>query len=230
MGLILNIDTTYEVGSIAIAKNGEVLGESMHSEQRDHAGWLQEAIGSLAERISIKLSEVDAIAVTGGPGSYTGIRVGLASAKGLCYALNIPMIQINTLECMFHALRDKEDLKLAESTTLYCPMIDARREEVWMGIFHEKGQVLLNTGPQILTNFEFNKYLTGGELICYGSGADKYNYLLNMPKIKILPSFTYKASDMVNLSENLYHSKKFTDLIYSEPYYLKEFYTNSLKS
>lgn len=222
---ILNIDTTHEVGSVAIGKDGVVINELTHSEQRDHAGWIQDAIKEIINLSELKFEDLDAIAVTGGPGSYTGIRVGLATAKGLCYALKIPLIQINTLDLMYWTIRELRK----EVADFYCPMIDARREEVWMGCFDEKGGEILEKGPQILTNFDFNKILTTGNILCFGSGATKYNYLLNSANIKVLSSFVYKASDMVTLSENFYRTENYSDLFYSEPYYLKEFYTNTNK-
>lgn len=228
MAIILNIDTTHEVGSIALGKDGVLLAEMIHTEQRDHAGWLQSAIKELLEGQSISFKDLDAIAVTGGPGSYTGIRVGLSSAKGLCYTLNIPMIQINTLELMVDALKSQHPELGADDTILYNPMIDARREEVWMGIFGSKSENLVPSGTHLLTDFEFNKYLTKGKIIHFGSGADKYNYLLNKPGSEIMLGFIYKATDMINISENFYETENFTDLIYSEPYYLKEFYSNTL--
>jgi tRNA threonylcarbamoyladenosine biosynthesis protein TsaB len=230
MAVILNIDTTHETGSVSVGKDGKLLHELTHTEMRDHAGWLQNAIGSVLELAGVAFSDIDAIAVTGGPGSYTGIRVGLASAKGLAYALKRPMIQINTLKLMANTVRLRYTDHIRGDNVLLCPMIDARREEVWMGIYGVSGEIILTEGPQILTNFDFNKCLTKGSLLFFGSGADKYNYLFNSVESEVLSGFVYTASDMINISENYYKAEKFADLFYSEPYYLKEFYTYSKNS
>lgn len=230
MAVILNIDTTHEIGSVSVGKDGKLLDELTHTEMRDHAGWLQNAIREVLELAGIAFSDIDAIAVTGGPGSYTGIRVGLASAKGLAYALKKPMIQINTLELMAKAAQQRYHSRFMEGSVLLCPMIDARREEVWMAIYKVNGEIVLPAGPQILTKFDFNKYLTRESLLFLGSGADKYNYLFDSVKSEVLSGFVYTASDMIAISENYYESEKFADLFYSEPYYLKEFYAYSKNS
>ncbi len=133
MGLILNIDTATETAQVSFAKDGKVLQSLTNELQKDHASFLQTAIQQLAKKNNLILTDVDGIAVTAGPGSYTGIRVGMASAKGLCYALNKPLIAINTLQVLTVAAQ--QELNNA-SEILFCPMIDARRMEVFTAIYN----------------------------------------------------------------------------------------------
>src|SRR5687767_1657626 len=130
MALILNIDTAMELASICLSDEKEVLSFSENRDQKDHAGWLQPAIKQVMDDAGFSLSELAAIAVTSGPGSYTGLRVGLSSAKGLCFALKLPLITVNTLEAMAQAVP-------SEAAALRCPMIDARRMEVFTAIYDD---------------------------------------------------------------------------------------------
>ena len=136
MALILNIDTSTEKASICIASNGVSTALLENAQQKEHAGWIHPAIEELLEQTKYTLHDLEAIAVTAGPGSYTGLRVGMATAKGLCYALNIPLITENTLRAMALASRQAYDGKINLENILFCPMIDARRMEVFTALFN----------------------------------------------------------------------------------------------
>src|SRR3954463_10682013 len=139
MSFILNIDTSIESAAVCIAENGTELHTISNSTKKDHATFLHNAIKNIIEITSIGLQSLDAIAVANGPGSYTGLRVGLATAKGLCYALNKPLILLNTLEVMAHAaIKETFNTRHSVADILYCPMIDARRMEVFTGIYNEQ--------------------------------------------------------------------------------------------
>src|ERR1051325_9884884 len=131
MALILNIDTAIETASICLSEDKNVLKFAINENQKDHAAWLSVAIKTLMKEAGIQLNQLNTIAVTIGPGSYTGLRVGLSAAKGLCYALNIPLITIGTLEMMAMAAKE-------EPVDLLCPMIDARRLEVFTAVYNKK--------------------------------------------------------------------------------------------
>src|SRR5579872_6938935 len=124
MALILNIDTATEEAGISLAADGEVMAMAVNPQQRDHAAWLHSAVEKMMHDAGTRITDLQAVAVTAGPGSYTGLRVGMAAAKGFCYALNIPLITENTLKVMAMAARDQ-----TVSEGLLCPMIDARRME-----------------------------------------------------------------------------------------------------
>src|SRR5215208_5364975 len=128
MSFILNIDTALETASVSLANNGRMLQSLVSESQKDHASWLHPAIKILLEKQGIGMDQLVAVGVSNGPGSYTGLRVGLSTAKGFCYALNIPLITIGTLKLMAFSARD-------EAEDLICPMIDARRMEVYTAIY-----------------------------------------------------------------------------------------------
>ncbi len=225
MALILNIDTTHETGSIALGKNGICIDALTHNEMKDHAGWIQPAIQILLSRSNISFNELDAVSVTAGPGSYTGIRVGMATAKGLCYTLNKPLILINTLQLMAAAVLQRTELAAESAEMLLAPMIDARREEVWTGVFDQKGNEIIRCGVKKLDENSFNETLTMASVLFFGSGSDKWKRLCADPRARFISGFVYTATDMCGLSENYYQKAYFADLLYSEPYYLKEFFT-----
>lgn len=229
MALILNIDTATEHASVCISENGNMPGIEKSFEQKDHASFIQPAIKKLFENIHQKILSIDAIAVTAGPGSYTGLRVGLATAKGLCYALNKPLILLNTLEVMAQAALNRQlatsNKQRGETASfLYCPMIDARRMEVFTALYAEQLQNILPPAAIILTENSFKEYLDKQSIIFSGSGSGKFKKILQHPNA-IFSDIQHSAEDMIVLSEQLFSHKKFADLAYCEPFYLKEFFT-----
>ena len=232
MSLILNIDTASENAHVSLAKDGLVLHVLSSASQKEHASFLQTAIQQLTKVANINLKEIDAVAVTAGPGSYTGLRVGMASAKGLCYALKIPFITIGTLEVLtVSALQHYSPA--ADENILFCPMIDARRKEVFTAIYEHDLNLYLHPCAMILDEFSFEKELLNNKIIFFGSGSEKWknvcphNYRDTnaiFKSVSILPESLSKSSN------NLFLKKKFTDLAYSEPFYLKEFQSVILTS
>lgn len=218
MGLILNIDTSLETASVSIAKDGVILSALTNEVQKEHASFLHIAINELLKKNSVKAAELDAIAVTEGPGSYTGLRVGMASAKGMSYALSKPFITVGTLEAM--AL---QSILTINEEVMYCPLIDARRMEVYTAIYDHRLEVLLQPCAMILTENSFSEQLAKGKIIFTGSGAQKW---------KTLTSSVHAAFEDVKeittaisiLSEKKFSQKKFINLAHSEPLYIKEFY------
>jgi tRNA threonylcarbamoyladenosine biosynthesis protein TsaB len=220
MGLILNIDTATEHAHVSVAKDGHVLHSICSESQKEHAFFLQNAIQQLIKLTSLNLKDIDAVAVTAGPGSYTGLRVGMASAKGLCYALKKSLITISTLEVLTASA--VQLFPPGNENLLYCPMIDARRMEVFTAIYQHDLSVLMNPCAMILDEFSFEKELLKNEITFFGNGSDKWKLVCKQAnaifkEVSILPEALSKSSNKL-LSE-----KKFTDLAYSEPFYLKEF-------
>lgn len=222
MSLILNIDTASENAHVSLAKDGLILHLLSNESQKEHASFLQTAIQQLTKSAGINLKTIDAVAVTAGPGSYTGLRVGMASAKGLCYALKKPLITIGTLEVLTaSALQlfptDNEDI-------FYCPMMDARRMEVFTAVYKHDLSIQLQPCPMILDEFSFEKYLLKNKIVFFGSGSVKWKLVCKhanavFETVSILPESMSKSSG------TLFLEKKFTELAYSEPLYLKEFQT-----
>ena len=222
MGLILNIDTASENAHVSFAKDGLLLHALSSESQKEHASFLQTAIQQLTTLTAINLKDVDAVAVTAGPGSYTGLRVGMASAKGLCYALKKPLITIGTLEVL--TVSALQLFPPGKENLLYCPIIDARRLEVFTAIYQPDCKLYLQPCAMILDEFSFEKELMQSKIIFFGSGSDKWKLMCKhenaiFKTVSILPEAMCKSTN------TLFSEKKFTELAYSEPFYLKDFQT-----
>ncbi|MGI8582598.1 MAG: tRNA (adenosine(37)-N6)-threonylcarbamoyltransferase complex dimerization subunit type 1 TsaB, partial [Chitinophagaceae bacterium] len=175
MAIILNIDTATENATISISEKDKAIDAVTNRNQKDHASFLQPAIKNLLQRAGLSINKLNAVAVTAGPGSYTGLRVGMASAKGLCYALNIPMITINTLQVMaFSCIKEMQ-----EQSALYCPMIDARRMEVFTAVYDHNLTEEIKPCSLILDTGTFINILQTNKIYFSGSGALKLKNLLD---------------------------------------------------
>lgn len=222
MSFILNIDTATETAKVSIAKDGKVLHSLTSESQRDHASFLQIAIQQLFKNGAFNLQDIKAVAVTAGPGSYTGLRVGMASAKGLCYALNKPLITINTLEVL--TIEAKHELK-NQSGILFCPMLDARRSEVFTAIYNDTLTAILPPCAMILEENSFLNQLKKGEIVFFGNGAVKWKAICQHLNASFLIPYNQPHA-MANLSYTYFIHNRFASLAYSEPFYLKEFQNN----
>lgn len=225
MSLILHIDTANETAGIYLALDGVMIASAINQQQQDHAKWIHPAIEQLMKESGFGLPGLTAIAVTAGPGSYTGLRVGMATAKGLCYALSIPLISESTLRVMAAAvIRQTSDSPKAPST-LYCPIIDARRMEVFAAVYDKKLEERLNPCALVLSENSFKQELDSSVILFFGSGAAKWRSICHHPNaafsgvVSVGPAFS-------SLSYSSYENNQFTPLAYAEPVYLKEFYTH----
>jgi tRNA threonylcarbamoyladenosine biosynthesis protein TsaB len=244
--VILNIDTSMETASVALAADGKVISRSVNEDQKGHASWLHTAIAALTEKAGIKLSELAAIGVTAGPGSYTGIRVGLAAAKGLAYALDIPLVALNTLRVMawsqaeLNSMRPDADsdphqrqennpaFRADLQQVAYCPMIDARRDEVFTAIYDANMQNLLAPAALSLTSGAFSAILAERPVLFFGSGSDKWKALCESENAAF-QKWDYAYFNLAYLSFQEYQNGRFADLAYIQPDYLKEFFTYKKK-
>ncbi len=225
MSLILSIETTTPICSVALAKDGVLL----HLEEADgqlHASLLSVFIQKLFDnKTTYQLKDLDAISVSAGPGSYTGIRIGLATAKGLCYALNIPLIGINTLEALaFQAIQQFEEGASAQYH--YLPMIDARRMEVYMAIYDSQLTELTAAHPKVMTEADFLALAEQNSIVYFGNGANKYYQ--EFVKLTKHNSITYvkqlcSARNLIKLAEKKYIENSFSDISYYKGAYLKPF-------
>ena len=216
MPYILNIDTSGEHATICLANGDAILAISANTQQKEHASWLLPAINGLMEKTGMALKDLDAVAVTSGPGSYTGLRVGLATAKGLCYGLGLPLITVNTLEAMTVAGLDSE-------ADLICPMIDARRMEVYAGIYDKELRVILPPTAMLLDVNSFSDYLEKKKIIFFGTGKEKFQKLCNH-RNAVFKNLHFDSSLISRIANQKFNFSDFTDLAYSQPEYLKEFY------
>ena len=187
-----------------------------------HASWLHPAIKRILESAGIPMKELQAVAVSAGPGSYTGLRVGMAAAKGICYALRIPLIAINTLEIMAEAMVPTA----IEKNALICPMIDARRQEVFTAVYTTGMKEILVPQALILDKTSFDELLGDKRVLFSGSGSEKWKTLTEA-KNAIFATQMDVTESFASISEHYFTEKTWTELINSEPIYLKEFYTHA---
>jgi tRNA threonylcarbamoyladenosine biosynthesis protein TsaB len=217
MSLVLNIDTALETATVSLANNGELLQSAINAEQKDHAAWLHPAINNIFKATGYNFQDLAAVAISNGPGSYTGLRVGLASAKGFCYALNKPLITIGTLEIMASAVKD-------EATGLICSTIDARRMEVYSAVYDKDIVEKIPPHVVVLDENSFAELLTTSPVLFCGSGVKKMQSLLKHPHASFIELGTTLQA-FAKLSYDQFVGKKFADLAYTEPLYIKEFYS-----
>ncbi|MEP6749624.1 MAG: tRNA (adenosine(37)-N6)-threonylcarbamoyltransferase complex dimerization subunit type 1 TsaB [Bacteroidota bacterium] len=225
MSLILQIDTATDKASVSLAFKGKLLLERFNGQSMDHAAWIHTAIGELmhAENQKDNLNEINAVAVVGGPGSYTGLRVGMATAKGLCYALNIPLISLNTLTIMAHATK-----KEFSSSLLFCPMLDARRMEVFTALYDTSLNELIHPCAMILEENSFSDWLNKNEIVFFGSGSNKWKEIVKNENA-IFKNIFYTPQDIATIAYERFTQRDFSGLAYTEPIYLKEFYSHQKK-
>lgn len=222
MAVILNIDTTTSVCSAALTAEGMILCHAEDFEGRNHAALLSGFIKKCLDFAAEKELKLDAVAVSMGPGSYTGLRIGLSEAKGLAYALDIPLIGINTLELM--ATRVMFSTDDVDPDSILVPMIDARRMEVFTAAYDFGLAELMKPGPLILDENSYaGLFSTGCPVLLFGDGSDKARQVISAPNAVFVPGVTPLAVDMVALAERDYARRRFIDLAYSTPLYLKEF-------
>ena len=222
MALILNIDTAIDIAYVTLAKDGEIIATINNKEQKEHGGFLQPAIQKLILNNGYLLKNLDAIAISAGPGSYTGLRVGMATAKGLCYTLNKPLISVITLEILACSalLEYPETLDV---TTLLCPLIDARRMEVYTAMYDLGLKTVINPCAIVLTeNYLANEMLNHQVIFC-GNGAKKFKEICNNINA-IFFEILNNPLAMSKLAEKKFNHSDFSNLAYIEPYYIKEFF------
>ncbi len=214
--LILNIDTAINIGSFCISNNNDVLAFDVNENRNEQAAWLHAAIDRTTKKNGISLQNIDAVAVSNGPGSYTGLRIGLATAKGLCYALNKPLICLNTLQIMAKAIQH-------ETVDLVCPMIDARRMEVFTALYNKELLAIREPYAEILTVDSFSDTLKDHHITFTGNGCEKFQPIVQSPNVQFIPK-NIDARDMISLSIKYFEEKSFQDVAYCEPYYVKDVY------
>jgi tRNA threonylcarbamoyladenosine biosynthesis protein TsaB len=226
MSLILNIDTATDIAHISLSKSGEILDSITNNDQREHGSFLQPSIQKLLKNNSITIASLDAVAISVGPGSYTGLRVGMASAKGICFALQKPLIAINSLEIIACAAVLENSHKYDLSNTLICPMIDARRMEVFTALYNQKLEKILEPQAMIIDPSSFENYLLMNKILFAGNGAKKWELICNNDNA-LFAQIPINPLAMNKLSFIKYENNDFVDLAYSEPSYLKEFFDSS---
>lgn len=217
--LILLLETATTSCSVALSENGQLIAVKEQNERNIHASHITRFIDEVMNKAGKNYSDLDAVAISKGPGSYTGLRIGVSTAKGLCFALDIPLLGINTLEAMAAGLIQQYELS---DTALLVPMIDARRLEVYTGIFGKDLQVVESVNAKIVNVSSFEHY-KDRELLMFGDGADKFKELFaNQSNIHFI-DFINSATHLNSLAYRKLKAKDTENLAYFEPFYLKEF-------
>lgn len=224
MANILHIETSTKQCSVALAYKGKLLSSRvLNSESFSHNEKLHLFISEVLEEANLKPKQLDAISVSKGPGSYTGLRIGVAAAKGFCFALDIPLIALNSLEILVQGVTQAE-------VELIIPMMDARRMEVYTAIFDGNKNWINKTSALILNQNSFKEIAKDKTVLFLGNGTNKFQELI--PEINLKHSFENNypnAIHMVELTWEKYNSKDFESLAYFEPFYLKDFQTTTSK-
>ncbi|MDX1700307.1 MAG: tRNA (adenosine(37)-N6)-threonylcarbamoyltransferase complex dimerization subunit type 1 TsaB, partial [Melioribacteraceae bacterium] len=216
MGLILNIETASTNCSVALAKDGKTIAlKEDNDKSYSHSERLHVYIDEVLKQSKIKLKDLDAIAVSKGPGSYTGLRIGVSAAKGLCYSLNIPLISVLTLQSLAHQVNP--------DSGYIVPMLDARRKEVYSAVFDFNHNLIRNTEAQVLDDHSFKDLLINHSVIFIGSGVEKTKELIRHQNAIFIEDKLPSANEMNELSFKKYKMGEIEDIAYFEPYYLKDF-------
>lgn len=232
MALILNIETSTNTCSVALAKDGLLYNNGLieSTEEKTHASILAVFIKNVLENNNLQISDLDAISVSKGPGSYTGLRIGVSTAKGLAYGLEKPLIAINTLQAMAYGQNSKlDDTEKTDKNMWFCPMIDARRMEVYSAFYNTDIQQTMPIAANIIDEKSFLNIINERKVMFFGNGAPKCAEILKNSKSTYFLDYQNSAKDMIKLSETAYNNKDFVDVAYFEPFYLKDFVATTPK-
>ena len=220
MAVILNIETSTPICSVALAKNGVVAAVKENEGENLHASQLAIYIEEIFKEANISIKDIDAVAVSEGPGSYTGLRIGVSTAKGIAYAADKKLIAVSTLQSI--AIGAKLSGNFSENAW-FCPMIDARRMEVFMAFYDFEGKQQSGVSAKVITENDFEEELNLRPIVFAGNGAEKCKSLITHHNALFIKDIKASAKYMAMLSEKNYEQKNFKDVAYFEPFYLKDF-------
>ncbi len=228
MALILNLETATTVCSVALSENGHLLALKEINAGYTHAENLTVFIEEVMREAGKKMPELEAVSVSKGPGSYTGLRIGVSTAKGICYGLNIPLIGISTLKSLTKKVLS--DHRLLVTDHLLCPMIDARRLEVYCALYDKELQEVAGIQAKIMDERSFEEVLKTRMIYFFGDGAGKCKVMLAAnPNARFIEDVHPSAAGMISFSEEAFRAGRFEDTAYFEPYYLKDFVGGPVK-
>ncbi|MCJ7468522.1 MAG: tRNA (adenosine(37)-N6)-threonylcarbamoyltransferase complex dimerization subunit type 1 TsaB [Maribacter sp.] len=217
MAIILHIETATTNCSVSVAKDGKLLAiKEQDTPNYSHSEQLHVFINDVLQVACLKIADLDAISVSKGPGSYTGLRIGVSAAKGLCFARDIPLLSLPTLQIM--------QLQVPSSNyDFIIPLLDARRMEVYSAVFDTAGKQVRETRAEIIDDTSFLEFLNRGKLLLVGSGAEKCKAFVTHPNLEFKTALVPSAREMCQLSFKNYEAGNFENVAYFEPYYLKDF-------
>jgi tRNA threonylcarbamoyladenosine biosynthesis protein TsaB len=222
MSDILLLETATRSCSVSIARDGKVICSRESTIANSHSSMITVFIDEVLKEAHVKYNALHAVAVSKGPGSYTGLRIGVSTAKGLCYAHDIPLISVGTLESMAAYFRMKNPE--FNNAALLCPMIDARRMEVYSGVYDSCLNTVQQVSATIIDETSFSELLASNKIYFFGDGSEKCKSVLgNNANATFVASFEASAHGMAELAQNKYASQIFENVAYFEPFYLKDF-------
>ncbi|MGG6229491.1 tRNA (adenosine(37)-N6)-threonylcarbamoyltransferase complex dimerization subunit type 1 TsaB [Tenacibaculum sp. SDUM215027] len=216
MATILHIETATKNCSVSVAKKGELLAmQELNDGNYSHAEKLHPFIQQVMQETKLSFSDIDAVAVSKGPGSYTGLRIGVSAAKGLCFAFDKPLISIETLQSLAYKVSIEEGVII--------PMLDARRMEVYAAVYNSKREQIRDIKAEIIDKNSFQEYLSIGKVYFLGDGAEKCKEVITHENATFIDGEFPSAKEMVKLSFDKYKKNDIEDVAYFEPFYLKDF-------
>lgn len=224
--VILHIETSTHVCSVALSEQEKCIFQQSNYDGMNHAAMLSLFIQDALDLLKESGKKLDAVAVSSGPGSYTGLRIGVSTAKGLCYGLDIPLISISTLEIMTIAAMQKH---APNKHDLFVPMIDARRMEVYDVIFDSNRKIIRDTAASIINENSYAELLEKSQVLFFGNGAAKCKQVITSPYAIFIDNIHPLAENMIEPALKKYQQGQFEDVAYFEPFYLKEFQTTQAK-
>lgn len=227
MAYILNIETATNVCSVAVSNNNQIIFEKENTTGPSHATLLGVFVAEAFDFLRSNDIQLDAVAVSCGPGSYTGLRIGVSESKGICYGAAIPLIAIKSLKIL--AQKVIQEYPDQATNNLLCPMIDARRMEVYAAVYDDKLNTIRDTQADIVEEIIYDQYLKTNKVLFFGNGADKCKEILVDENALFLDNVYPSARYMANLSEKAFLQKDFVDVAYFEPFYLKDFVATTPK-
>lgn len=222
--MILCLETATTLCSVALCNKDGVVALKENNEGKSHAALLTLFISEILEEAGLKTSDLKAVAVSKGPGSYTGLRIGVSVAKGIAYASSLPLIGIDTTLSMFNGFREnfKDKYKFRE-TDLFCPALDARRMEVYYSVFDASGNIVKGIRAEIMGEDSFSDLPSPAAIYLFGDGAVKCSEIVRGKNVIIVNDFTISASFMLKPAYEALLKKRFENVAYFEPFYLKDF-------
>ncbi|MEM9361222.1 MAG: tRNA (adenosine(37)-N6)-threonylcarbamoyltransferase complex dimerization subunit type 1 TsaB [Bacteroidota bacterium] len=224
MALVLNLETATTNCSVSISENDKTIFlKENNAVEYSHSEQLHVFIEDVLKEASLSFSDFDAVAVSKGPGSYTGLRIGVSAAKGLCFSLDIPLISVPTLQSM------ARQVKLGENE-ISIPVLDARRMEVYSAVYDAGYKEIRETRAEIIDEDSFKEFAVYDKVYIVGSGAKKCNEILECPNFEFDASLTPSANEMASIAYEKYQKQQFEDVAYFEPYYLKDFVLQGKKT
>jgi tRNA threonylcarbamoyladenosine biosynthesis protein TsaB len=218
---LLHINTALDQAYVALSRDTDLLAARENGVQKEHGSFMQPAVKTILQEANVSMNEIDAVSVVNGPGSYTGLRVGLSAAKGICFALRKPLICLSTLDWLAHPFN-------SYMTDIICPMIDARRMEVFSAMYDNSLNMVMQPRAVIIDENSFPE-LNDRRILFTGNGRNKLPERVIAHPNSIFPTNSAGISDQVNMAYLLHEERRFANLGYTEPFYLKSFYTTLKK-